>query len=54
MSKERLVELLDKAFIKSDDNYGMPNVNQVADFLLANGVVVPPCKVGTKFIISTL
>ena len=43
MSKERLVELLDEAFIISDDNYGMPNTNQVADYLLANGVVVLPC-----------
>jgi hypothetical protein len=48
MSKERLVELLDEAFIKSDDNYGMPNVNQVADHLLADGWIRPPCKVGDK------
>ena len=46
--RERLIELLDKAFLKSDDNFGMPNVNQVADHLLANGVIVPPCKVGDK------
>lgn len=44
--RDRLIELLDVAFIESDDNFGMPNTNQVADHLLANGVVVPPCKVG--------
>lgn len=46
--RDRLIELIDKAFIKSDDNFGMPNVNQVADYLIANGVILPPCKVGDK------
>ena len=33
----------------------MPNVNQVADYLLANGVIVPPCKVGqTVYIIDDM
>lgn len=44
--RDKLIELLDKAFLESDDNFGMPNVNQVADYLLANGVIVPPCNVG--------
>ncbi len=44
--RERLVNLLSKAFIVSDDNYGTPNSEQVADYLLENGVIVPPVKVG--------
>ena len=38
--KEKLVELLDNAFIDSDDNYGLPNTNQVADHLIARGVTL--------------
>lgn len=38
--KEKLVELLDNAIIDSDDNYGFPNTDQVADHLIANGVTV--------------
>lgn len=44
--REKLIELLDIAFLDSDDNYGIPNREQVADHLLANGVVVLPYKVG--------
>lgn len=43
--RDRLIKLLNEAFIKSDDNYGMPNTNQVTDYLVANGVVVLPCNV---------
>ena len=46
--RDRLKKLLDEVFIKSDDNYGIPNIEQVADYLIANGVVVLPCKVGDK------
>ena len=46
--RDRLIELLDNAFVKCDDNYGMPNSSQVADCLLANGIMVLPCKVGDK------
>lgn len=42
--RDRLIELLDKAFLESDDNYGRPNTDQVADHLLANGVIVLPEK----------
>lgn len=38
--RDRLIELLDKAFIESDDNYGRPNTDQVADYLIANNVIV--------------
>lgn len=44
--RERLIELLDKAFLESDDNYGRPCTEQVASHLLAEGIIVPPCKVG--------
>lgn len=43
---ERLIELINQAFNQADDNYGMPNAEQVADYLLENGVSVPPVKVG--------
>lgn len=43
--REKLIELLDIAFLNSDDNYGIPNTKQVADYLIANGVVVLPCNV---------
>ena len=43
--RDRLIELLDKVrgiyFFAGDDN-----LNLLADHLLANGVIVPPCKVG--------
>lgn len=38
--RERLVEFLDKAFLECDDNYGRPCTEQVADYLIANGVNV--------------
>ena len=38
--RERLVELLDKAFLECDDNYGRPCTEQVSDYLLKNGVKV--------------
>ncbi len=44
--RERLIELLKQAFYNADDNYGAPNIKQVADNLLENGVIVPLIKVG--------
>ena len=38
--REKLVELLDNAIIDSDDNYGFPNTEQVADHLISDGVTV--------------
>ena len=46
--KEKLIELIDAAIISARDNYGMPFSEDIADFLLANGVVVLPCKVGDE------
>ena len=44
--RDRLIEMLDKAFLESEDNYGIPNMEQVADYLISNGVIVPPCMIG--------
>lgn len=56
MSKERLVELIEKAKVlrSLDILSGDPDVivdmptedEYIADYILANGVIVPPCKVG--------
>ena len=35
--RERLIELIDKNYMFAED---------IADYLLENGVIVPPCKVG--------
>lgn len=58
MSKERLVELIKKAkqrekidllFADIDTAIDMLREEEyIADYLLANGVIVPPCKVGQK------
>lgn len=49
--RDRLIELLEKAIKYADENYPKRYINGkycelMADFLLANGVIVPPCKVG--------
>lgn len=41
--REKLIELLQNA---PSDFEGNKNVSTLADYLLANGVIVPPCKVG--------
>lgn len=41
--RDRLIELLQSA---PADCEGNRNVGVIADYLLANGVIVPPCKVG--------
>ena len=49
--RERLVELLEEA--EGQVNNDLPTIEEIADYLLANGVIVPPCKVGdTVFIID--
>lgn len=57
MSKERLVELLEEAKIKALSTIGSLNNGWgtwYADYLLANGVIVPPCKVGDVVYAITL
>ena len=47
--RDRLIELLEKLFeFHIDDPYCIPDEADFADHLLANGVIVPPCKVGDK------
>lgn len=41
--RDRLIELLQEY---TDDNNGGGSNHGLADYLLANGVIVPPCKVG--------
>lgn len=44
--RDRLIELLNVAV--GDSNLTDNEVKIVADYLLENGVIVPPCKVGDK------
>lgn len=51
--KERLIELINKAQLECDDNYGMTNSEQMADYLLSNSMIIPPCKPSTTcFVIN--
>ena len=42
--RDRLIELIDEC--RSIEGVSMELVEKQADYLLANGVIVPPCKVG--------
>lgn len=47
--RERLIDLLEKGQELYYDSYGQAGVlykEFIADYLLANGVIVPPCKLG--------
>lgn len=55
--RERLIELLNDVtstqyegdkIIRSEMDINDEDINCIADYLLANGVIVPPCKVGDK------
>lgn len=47
--RDRLIELLFKVTEEKD----CPQPCEIADYLLANGVIVPPCKVGdTVYVVS--
>ena len=43
--RDRLIELLDNAKFKWD---GRRIMEQIADHLLAEGVIVPPCELGHR------
>lgn len=45
MMRDRLIELMQEWGTKNTDSFPFENV---ADHLLANGVIVPPCKVGSE------
>ena len=57
--RERLIELLNNVHNGWDGTKDVPyqhisDVEELADYLLANGVIVPPCKLGdTVWYIST-
>ena len=47
--RERLIELLCSAPLGSktfEQQYYKSTITKIADYLLANGVIVPPCKFG--------
>ena len=44
--KERLVELVKNAHDEQKYLTSDKSINAIADYLLANGVIVTPCKVG--------
>ena len=51
--RDRLIELLDKKIsivelVDSDEVWTIKKIAELADYLLKNGVIVPPCKVGDK------
>jgi acyl dehydratase len=49
--REKLMKLIAEIALKGDYTY----IPDVADYLLANGVIVPPCKVGdTLYVISQM
>lgn len=48
--KERLVEILSRSpldLFTFGDRYSLGTIQKVADYLLENGVIVPPVKVNT-------
>lgn len=50
--KDRLIELLEKTFAEQYEKRGLLTAPHTADYLLTNGVIVPPCNVGdTVYII---
>lgn len=44
--RERLITLMQEVSQSKSDYAGNIGLGQIADYLLANGVIVPPCKVG--------
>lgn len=44
MMRNKLIELIREG----NNGYDFNSLERIADYLLANGVIVPPCKVGDK------
>ena len=44
--RDRLIELLCEVKHYESDDLTYSDIENIADYLLANGVIVPPCKVG--------
>lgn len=52
--REKLIELLDKTYAEQYDKRRLLTAEHTADYLLKNGVIIPPCKVGdTVYLIPT-
>ena len=52
--RERLIELIRFGYGKGRANENVKQVEEtIADYLLANGVIVPPCKVGDVVYVIT-
>ncbi len=45
--RDRMIELLDSIIVNFRFT-AWENTDKIADHLLANGVIVPPCKIGTR------
>ena len=52
--KQKLMLLLHTSGWNIFSNPVSQNVEQIADFLLENGVIVPPCKVGDMVYMTTV
>ena len=53
--RDRLIKLIENSFLKEYENRDFITEEYTADYLLANGVIVPPCKVGDKlYIIASI
>lgn len=48
--RDRLIELLEDT---AHEKGGMPSFGDIADYLLANGVIVLPCEIGQKLYDAT-
>lgn len=44
--EKKLIAMLDETFAEQYEKRGFLTAQHTADFLLLNGVIVPPCKVG--------
>ncbi len=51
--RERLIELLCEVKHYESDDLTYNDIENIADHLLANGVIVPPCKVGDMLYLTT-
>ena len=54
--RDRLTELLCKAplgFKTFENQYYKSTISKISDYLLANGVIVPPCKAGDTIYFDT-
>ena len=46
--RDRLIELVENSIVNHLGTVFRENIEELADDLLANGVIVPPCKVGAE------